>query len=215
MATLQDETVEEITGETYGALKALCEQAAEQAMPGRVLVIRPGLIVGPHDVTDRFTYWPYRVAQGGQMLAPGEPGQQTQYIDVRDLADWTVRMVEAKKTGIYNATGPDYALSMGQFLEECKQVTGSNVELVWVSDAFLREKEDDIPLWVPDAYAGMRSVDCSKAITDGLTFRPLADTVRDTLAWRGQNVELSTGLKPEQEQAVLQEWFKREDMLSL
>src|SRR5579863_2076845 len=120
VGTLEDETVEEVTNESYGPLKALCEQAAERAMPGRVLVVRPGLIVGPNDVTDRFTYFPYRVAQGGEMLAPGEPEQQTQFIDVRDLAEWIVRMVEAGKTGTYNATGPDYALTMEQFLAECK-----------------------------------------------------------------------------------------------
>lgn len=215
VATLEDETVEEVTNETYGALKALCEQAAEQEMPGRVLQIRPGLIVGPHDSTDRFTYWPYRITQGGRMLAPGEPGQQTQYIDVRDLGAWIVRMVAAGKTGTYNATGPDYVLNMGQFLEECKQVTKSNTELVWVSDAFLVEKDVDLPLWVPDAYEGMRSVNCTKAIQDGLTFRSIAETVRDTLAWRGTDVALRSGPTLDQEQTLLKEWFEREDALSL
>ena len=213
VGTLEDETVEEVTNETYGPLKALCELTAERAMPGRVLVVRPGLIVGPNDVTDRFTYFPYRVAQGGEMLAPGEPEQQTQFIDVRDLAEWIVRMVEAGKTGTYNATGPDYALTMGQFLAECKFAVGSDVQFTWVSEAFLADILEEVNLqpWVPNEYAAMRSVNCSKAFADGLTFRPLAETVRDTLAWKATSAEPDTmrsGLKPEHEQQLLRDWHK-------
>ena len=206
VATLADEHVEEVTNETYGALKALSEQAAEHAMPERTLIIRPGLIVGPGDYTDRFTYWPYRVAQGGDMLAPGNPAQQTQFIDGRDLATWTVQMVEEGKTGTYNATGPDYALAMGRFLDECKTVTGSDTRFTWVSDAFLTKHEVDLPLYAPEEYIGFSTVNCSKALTNGLTFRPLADTIRDTLAWKGKNANLKVGLKPEQEQQLLKEW---------
>ena len=211
VATLQDEGIEEITNESYGALKALCEQAAERAMPGRVLVIRPGLIVGPHDATDRFTYWPYRVAQGGEMLAPGSPSQSVQFIDVRDLAEWTIRLVEERKTGIYNATGPDYPLTMGHFLEESRVTIGSETSFVWVSESFLVKRNlDELPLWVPEEeYPGFHTVNCRKAINDGLVFRPLADTVRATLAWRtgdATQVELRTGLKSEQEQQLLREW---------
>ena len=177
--------------------------------PATTLNVRPGLIVGPHDATDRFTYWPHRVAQGGQMLAPGEPEQQTQVIDVRDLAAWTVRIAEQRKTGIYNATGPGYPLSFEKFLEECKIATGSDAQFIWVSNAFLVDRDVDLPLWVPDSYAGMRSVNCSKAITDGLTFRPVAETVRDTLAWRGKDAELKVGLKPEEEKMLLEEWQGR------
>ncbi|GAC1565286.1 MAG: SDR family oxidoreductase [Ktedonobacteraceae bacterium] len=208
VATLTDERVEDVTNETYGALKALSEQAAERAMPGRTLVIRPGLIVGPGDPTDRFTYWPYRVAQGGQMLAPGDHEQRTQFIDARDLAAWIVRMVEKRKTGTYNATGPDYALAMGRFLDECKTVTESNAHFIWVSDAFLTEHQVDLPLYAPEEYIGARAVNCSKAISEGLTFRPVAETVRDTLAWKGKNADLKVGLKPEQEQELLQKWRK-------
>ena len=120
VGTLDDPTVEEITGESYGPLKALCEQAVEQALPGRTLVIRPGLIVGPHDYSDRFTYWVRRVAQGGELLAPAHPDWHTQIIDVRDLAEWTLRMVERRQTGVYNATGPEYDLTFGQLLETCR-----------------------------------------------------------------------------------------------
>jgi len=209
VATLADEQVEEVTNETYGALKALSEQAAEHALPERTLIIRPGLIVGPGDYTDRFTYWPYRVAQGGEMLAPGDPEQQTQFIDARDLAVWTIHMVEERKTGTYNATGPDYTLAMGRFLDECKTVTGSNAHFVWVSDAFLTEHEVDLPLYAPEEYVGARAVNCSKAISEGLNFRSVADTVQDTLAWKGKHAELKMGLKPEQEQQLLQAWQKQ------
>ncbi len=209
VATLADAHEEEVTNETYGALKALSEQAAERALSGRTLIIRPGLIVGPGDFTDRFTYWPYRVAQGGEMLAPGNPEQQTQFIDVRDLAAWTIHMVEERKTGTYNATGPDYALTMGHFLDECKSTTGSDTRFVWVNDAFLTEHKVDLPLYAPEEYVGARAVNCSKATSEGLTFRPVADTVRDTLAWKGKDAELKVGLKPEQEQQLLQAWQKQ------
>ena len=215
LATLKDETVEEVTNETYGALKALCEQTVEQVLPGRTLVVRPGLIVGPNDPTDRFTYWPVRVARGGDMLAPGRPDQQTQFIDVRDLAAWIVRMVEAGKTSVYNATGPDYTLTWGQFLEECKSVANRDTNLVWVGNAFaadLMEKEvANFQPWVPEEYASMRSVNCQKAFSAGLTFRPLADTIRDTLAWKNASPtgkEMRSGLAPEQEEQLLREWKK-------
>ena len=208
VATVAEEHIEEVTNETYGALKALSEQAVEGTMPGRTLIIRPGLIVGPGDYTDRFTYWPYRVAQGGEMLAPGDPVQQTQFIDGRDLAAWVVQIVEKGKTGVYNATGPDYTLSMGRFLDECKAVTGSNARFTWVNDAFLAKHEVDVPLYEPEEYVGARAVDCNKALADGLAFRPVADTIRDTLNWKGKNAELKVGLKPEQEQHLLQAWHE-------
>src|SRR5207249_4838220 len=127
-------------GALYGPLKALCEREAEAAMPGRVLVIRPGLIVGPHDYTDRFTYWPVRVARGGETLAPGRPDRPVQCVYVRDLAEWAVRMVEARGTGTYHVTGPDYKLTMGRLLETCRDVTGSDARFVWVDEAFLLER---------------------------------------------------------------------------
>ncbi len=205
LAKLQDEAVEEVTNETYGALKVLCERVPEQVMPGRVLHIRPGFIVGPHDPTDRFTYWPVRVAQGGEVLAPGTPEQRQQFVDVRDLAAWIIRLVEEQKPGAYNATGPDYPLTMGQFLEACKEVTGSDAQLTWVNGDFLLQKGIEPPLWFPESEAGGGAVDCSKALHDGLTFRPLAETIRDTLAWKG-NSKLLTGITPEQEKVVLGEW---------
>jgi 2'-hydroxyisoflavone reductase len=215
--TLADDTTEAITGETYGPLKALCEQAAERAMPGRVLCVRPGLIVGPHDPTDRFTYWPVRVARGGTVLAPPTPEAPVQFIDVRDLARWVLSMVEQKKTGVYNATGPAELLTFGHFLEACQRTTGSDATVTWASAQFLAEQQVTpwmhLPLWVPEAKWGMLQADITKATAEGLTFRPLAETVYDTLMWahsRPNDHEWRAGLSPEREAEVLAAWRHRE-----
>jgi 2'-hydroxyisoflavone reductase len=208
---LEDPTVEEITGETYGGLKALCERAAEAEMPGRVLNVRPGLISGPHDPTDRFTYWPRRVAAGGEVLAPDRPELRVQFIDVRDLAGWMVKMSAEQRTGTYNATGPAYELRMGKLLEECEAV-GGDAKIVWVSEEFLEENGvepfTELPLWVPREYAGMLAVDCGKAIAAGLTFRPVSETIRDVLEWDSNRAEpeLAAGLKPDRERELLSAW---------
>lgn len=184
---LADPTVEEITGESYGPLKALCEQAAETAMPGRVLNVRPGLIVGPHDPTDRFTYWVWRAALGGEALAPGRPQRRVELIDARDLAGWILRMVEAQQTGIYNATGPLYELTMGEMLETCRRASGLDMRFTWIDEAFLLANGvapwSELPLWLPEAENAVMAVAYQRAIAAGLAFRPLAETVQDTLAW--------------------------------
>jgi 2'-hydroxyisoflavone reductase len=209
---LEDPTVEEVTGETYGGLKALCEGAAGEEMPGRVLNVRPGLISGPHDPTDRFTYWPRRIAAGGEVLAPDRPGLQVQFIDVRDLAEWMIKMSAEQQTGTYNATGPAYELQMGKLLEKCEAVGGGGAELVWVSEEFLEENGvepfTEMPLWVPREYAGMLEVDCGRAIAAGLTFRPVSETIRDVLEWDGTRVgaDPAAGLKPERERELLAAW---------
>jgi 2'-hydroxyisoflavone reductase len=210
---LADETIEEITGETYGPLKALCEQAVEQEFPGRALIIRPGLIVGPYDPTDRFTYWPVRVSRGGLVLAPEKPEAPVQIIDGRDLADFTLKLIEQKATGIFNATGPDYELTLGTLLETCKRVSGSDAVFEWASAEFLAENKvqpwSDLPVWIPDTpeEAGFSRVNVSKVIAAGLTFRPLAETVRDTLAWastRPADYQWRAGLTPERELELLE-----------
>ncbi|HEX6708789.1 MAG TPA: NAD-dependent epimerase/dehydratase family protein [Rubrobacter sp.] len=208
---LSDPTVEEVTGETYGGLKALCERAAEEEMPERVLNVRPGLISGPHDPTDRFTYWPRRIAAGGEVLAPDSPEFRVQFIDVRDLAAWIVKMVQEQRTGTYNATGPDYELTMGRLLEECEAVGGA--ELVWVSEKFLIEQGvepfTELPLWVPREDAAMLAVDCCRAIAAGLVFRPVSETVRDVLDWdraRTEDTEPRAGLLLERERELLRAW---------
>jgi 2'-hydroxyisoflavone reductase len=219
VGTLDDPAVEEVTGETYGPLKALCEQAAEQALPGRTLVIRPGLIAGPHDPTDRFTYWVHRVARGGEVLAPAHPDWHTQIIDARDLADWTLGMVEQRQVGVYNATGPAYDLTIGRLLHTCRAVSGSDARLTWAGEQFLLEHEVgpwiELPLWIPQSdpdMLGFSDVSCTRAIAAGLTFRELDVTVRDTLEWdatRPADREWRAGLKPEREIALLKEWSKR------
>ncbi|MBK9712329.1 MAG: NAD-dependent epimerase/dehydratase family protein [Kouleothrix sp.] len=213
---LADPTVEQVDGETYGPLKALCERAAEAALPGRVLTIRPGLIVGPHDPTDRFTYWPQRVARGGEVLAPGRPGRHVQIIDARDLAEWTLRMVESGQAGVYNATGPAYALTMERLLDVCNEVGGGGARVIWLSESFLAEQQVgswiELPLWVPESdpdTLGFSDVDCSKAIAAGLTFRDLAATVRDTLDWdaaRPPEYEWRAGLAAAREMELLARW---------
>jgi 2'-hydroxyisoflavone reductase len=209
---LEDPTVEEVTGETYGGLKVLCERAAEEEMPGRVLNVRPGLISGPHDPTDRFTYWPRRVAAGGEVLAPDQPECQVQFIDVRDLAGWMVEMSAEQQTGTYNATGPDYRLRMGELLHECEAVGGGGARLVWVSEEFLEENGvepfTEMPLWVPREYAAMQEVDPGRAMAAGLTFRPVSETIRDVLEWDRMRAgkDLAAGLKPERERELLAAW---------
>ena len=217
VGTIEDETVEEVTGETYGPLKALCEQAAEAAMPGRVLNVRAGLIVGPHDQSDRFTYWPYRVAKGGAVLAPDNPDYLVQFIDVRDLANWILHMVEQRKVGDYNVTGMAGQVTLGDVLAISRDVSGSDATFTWVEESFLREQEIEpwshLPLWVGGGLPGFNLVSCDKAFADGLQIRPLADTVRDTLDWqatRPADHEWRAGLDPEREAELLQKWQERE-----
>jgi 2'-hydroxyisoflavone reductase len=209
---LADENLEENTGESYGPLKALCEKTVQAAFPSRALIIRPGLIVGPYDPTDRFTYWPVRVARGSDLLAPEKPEVPVQIIDGRDLAEFTIKLIEQKTIGTFNATGPDYELSLGRMLAACKKVSNSDANFRWASVDFLAENKveawSDMPVWVPDtpAEAGFSRVNVSKAIAAGLSFRGLELTIRDTLAWaqsRPADHEWRAGLKPERELELL------------
>lgn len=190
IGTTEDPTVETITGETYGPLKALCEQAAAARFPGRTLIVRPGLIVGPNDPTDRFSYWPWRIAQGGEVLGPGRPERGIQVIDARDLAAWTLRMIETGATGVFNATSPAGAFSLGELLETSRRVSGSDARVTWAEEGWLLGQGvaawSDMPVWVPESdpeMAGFFEVPVARAVGAGLSFRPLEATVRDTLAW--------------------------------
>lgn len=193
----------------YGPLKARCEAAAEQAMPGRVANIRPGLIVGPGDGSDRFTWWPVRCDRGGDVLAPGDPDGRVQFLDVRDLAAWMLHGIENRIVGVFNATGFAGPVSMAEVLAACKCATANPCNLVWVSEEFLAANKVQpwmqLPLWIP--REGRAHADCTKAIANGLRFRPIGDTVRDTLQWakteRGDKPFARTGLAPEREKELL------------
>ncbi len=209
-------------GEMYGGLKALCEQAAEEALPNRVLIIRPGLIIGSYDYTDRFTYWVQRIARGnevGEVLAPGRPDRYIQLIDVRDLAEWIVRMIERKETGVYNANGLPNSLTMARALEECKMVSDSDASVTWVNDNFLMQERvapwSEMPFWMPEEGAphlkGFMFINCNKAVGAGLSFRHLNETISDTLAWcetNRLNEELKAGIDPDKEQRLLRKWHE-------
>lgn len=206
-----DET--KITGETYGALKVLCENEVVKSFKNEALIIRPGLIVGSNDPTGRFTYWPRRVAQGGNVLAPGNPNAPVQFIDVRDLAEWTVRLVENRTMGIFNATGPKELLTMSEFLKECKNILKSDANLVWVSEDFLLKNEiaayTEMPLWIPAQAEDMSRTDISKAVQNGLIFRSLQTTIEDTFAWDKTVTEKfpqDGSMTTEREQELLKAW---------
>lgn len=174
--------------EAYGPLKALCERAVQDVFGERATIVRPGLIVGPWDPTGRFTYWPVRIAAGGDVLAPEPRDAPMQVIDVRDLADWMVRLVEEDRAGVFNATGPKQPLTFELLLEACRTVSGSNARLVWVASERLVEEGirewSELPLWLTDPTAqGVMQVDTSRARATGLRFRPLARTIADTLQW--------------------------------
>lgn len=208
------DAIKDITGGNYGALKLLCEEAAEKALPGKALNIRPGYIVGDRDGSDRFTYWPVRVRKGGEVLVPGNPTDPVQFIDVRDLGDWTIRMVESGTNGVFNATGPKEKLAMGAFLEACRKETGSKATFTWASEEKLEAlgltPQADFPIWVSTKgeEAGIGDVSIARAVTAGLTFRPLGDTVRSTLAFwdslpEERRAKMRAGLAPEKEAATL------------
>ena len=220
VATIADPTTEKITGQTYGALKALSEKAAEEAMPGKVAVVRPGLIVGPDDPTDRFTYWPVRVGTGGEVLAAGSPDDPIQLIDVRDLGAFLVRLIEDKATGVFNALGPDKVLTMGQMLAACKQAAQSNATFTWVDADFLEKQGvhawSDMPAWVPSSgdTAGFAKVSNARAVKAGLTFLPIEETAKATLDWfstlpADRRAKLRAGITPDREAKVLAAWKAR------
>ena len=205
----------------YGPLKALSEKEAETWFPGTTTVIRPTLIVGPGDESDRFTYWPVRLDRGGEVLAPGDGTDPVQYIDARDLAEWTIRMVEARTLGVFNAAGPRVPETMAEMLYGIRGATTAGARLRWVPTKFLEEQKvqpwSDMPVWIPSgpdtAGASRRSI--ARALAAGLTFRSLAQTTMDTLAWfktlpADRQAKLKAGLKAEREAEVLAAWQKRQ-----
>jgi 2'-hydroxyisoflavone reductase len=187
VAELEDPDSEEIL-ESYGALKAACERVVEQAFGDRSARVRAGLIVGPFDPTDRFTYWPRRIAAGGEVLGPGDPGAPVQFVDARDLAAWLVRLALDGPGGVFNATGPSERLTFGELLDRARAAIGSDANVVWTEEQRVLDAGvqpwTELPLWLPGTdFAGMARADISRAVDAGLRFRPLEETVLDTLAW--------------------------------
>ena len=205
----------------YGPLKAQSEAEAEKWFPGKALIVRPGLIVGPGDESDRFTYWPVRMERGGEVLAPGTPTDPVQFIDARDLAEWIIRMAEQREVGIYNATGPKGSLGMGEMLAGIGKAVKSDAKLTWVDQEFLRSQKvrpwGDMPVWVPPIgdSAGFSKFSNQKALAKGLTFRTVPDTAKATLDWfKSQPAErqakLRAGISAEREKEVLAAWHARQ-----
>lgn len=214
---IDDPTDEKITGESYGPLKALCEQAAEKHMSGKVSIIRPGLIVGPRDKTDRFTYWPVRIKKGGKILAPGDGSDFIQYIDVRDLAEWMIYCLEQQVLGIYNAQSNGEDITIGQLLKTCVAKLNPKAELVWVPATFLEQHEvaawQEMPTWIPPKgeYAGSGTMSSKKAYANGLKERPMEMVVKDCYDWfvslpQERQAKLRAGISLEKEQKVLKAW---------
>jgi 2'-hydroxyisoflavone reductase len=204
-------------GELYGPLKAISEGEARRQFPGATTIIRPGLIVGPGDQTDRFTYWPVRLARGGEVLAPGDGADPAQFIDARDLAEWTIRVAEQRALGAFNATGPARPLTTRAMLEEIARGVHARPRLTWVSTACLDARKveawSDLPVWVPAQgdSAGFARRDIRRALAAGLTFRPLPATAADTLAWfrtlpADRQAKLRAGLTPDREAELLAQW---------
>ena len=199
--------------ELYGPLKSGCEAVVRAVFGARATIVRPGLIVGPHDPTDRFTYWPVRIARGGEVLAPGRPQRQVQFIDARDLAQWMVALVERGVGGTFNATGPAGTFTMGQLLEACRAMAASDARLAWIPDEALLVAEAgpwmELPLWIPESDGALRALmgaDIGRALREGLAFRPLAQTLADTLEWarrRPAGHAWKAGLTPERERQLL------------
>ncbi|HZA14224.1 MAG TPA: NAD-dependent epimerase/dehydratase family protein [Myxococcaceae bacterium] len=228
LARIDDPTIEKVTPQSYGALKALCEQAAEASLPGRATILRPGLIVGPEDPTDRFTYWPARIDRGGEVLAPGDGIDPIQFIDARDLAAWTIELIDRGVTGTFNALGPSGVFPVKDLLAACVSVNPGKATLTWIPTAFLEQQKvspwSDMPVWIPrgDSPPTAVPVRNDRALGQGLKFRPVEVTVRDTLAWwkslpapapAGEKehpfkrtARLRAGISPEREAEVLTTW---------
>ena len=218
LAKLEDESTEEITGDTYGGLKALSEQAVVDEVGDRAFIVRPGLIVGPHDHTDRFSYWPHRMSLGGPVLAPGDGSFGVQVIDVRDLADWIVRASERGVAGVFNATGPTF--SFATLLSVSAEGSRADSTVEWVSEEFLKEEKvepwSELPLWLPSSdpdSTGFAWVDSGAAMEAGLRFRSIKETVIDTLDWMKERGDgpLEAGLSPERERELLERWRVRKN----
>ena len=197
----------------YGLMKTLSENIVHAAFPGRATVVRPGLIAGPGDMTDRFTYWPVRLDEGGRVLAPGNPDHANQVIDQRDLTEWIVRLAESRTVGDFNATGPAERMSMGSMLDKIGRATETPHELTWIPESFLEGRGvspwQDLPAWIPGDP--LMFVDVSDAVSSGLTFRPLVETAKETLEWdkarpAAERANRRFGMSRQRERELLDAW---------
>ena len=202
---------------TYGARKAPCELAVEVGFPQKHLFVRPGILTGPGDYSGRFCYWLQRIAQGGEVLAADHKDRPLQFIDVRDLAMWMVRMVEQGEYGVYNTVGPETSYTMGQFLADCQLILGSECAVTWVDEEFLVDQGVEpwqgLPLWIPESLGGLMEISSTKARDKGLSFRPVSSTIRDTWTWMQEEQEplfeqAGNWIAPNKEQEVLAAWKK-------
>jgi 2'-hydroxyisoflavone reductase len=218
LATLDDPATETVDEKTYGGLKVLCEKAVQEIYGPHCTIIRPTYIAGPGDHTDRFTYWPWRMAKGGEMLAPGTPDDPFQFIDVRDLADFMKLCVEKRIAGVYNTCNTPRSVTMGSLLDASRKVTGAHTTVTWASPQFLidnaiygeKAQGNYLPIWAPTEgeEAGSQLVSNARAVRKGLKFRSLETTIADTLTWANarppeKNEKLRAGLSPEQEKDLL------------
>jgi 2'-hydroxyisoflavone reductase len=225
LGQLSDERIEKVDENTYGPLKALCEKVAQSAMPGRLTVVRPGYIVGPDDPTDRFTYWPARAARGGEMLVPGKPSDDIQFIDVRDVARFNIEALERGIVGTFNLVSPPGRFTMGDLMSACvasaKKVAHPSAAPAptWIPEQFLRTHDpgfpDDIPIWAAATgdTAGFAHTSAARALRAGLHIRPIEQTVRDTLLWHlsrpaSEQAQLKAGLTSAREQEILTAWHR-------
>ena len=217
---LENKDQEEITNETYGPMKALCEQYVRDGYGSRSSIVRPGYIVGPLDPTDRFTYWPVRVAKGGEMAVPGTPADPIQVVDVRDLVAFMMELVDRRVDGYFNAVTPPGAITMGQLMDTSKKVSGADTSLTWIDEDFLaanlKPEEMNFAPWSPmkGPEAGGSLTGMSHSAKEGLRARPLEETVRDTLAWHEtrpaeRKAALRSGFTAENEAAILAAWRAR------
>jgi 2'-hydroxyisoflavone reductase len=214
--TLDDPNTEVVSGATYGGLKALCEQAALAAWGVRCVVARPGLIVGPHDPTGRFTWWLQRMQRGGDVLAPGHPGAPVQFIDARDVAAWLLLQTQADSQGFFNLTGPGHSLTLGDFLDTARQVLNPAARVHWINAEWLLGEGvkpwSELPVWLPPENEGLHRMHLARALATGLTFTPLAQTIADTAQWAQANpapvnhsavAQTLPGMAPEREADLL------------
>jgi len=212
---IASDTKEELVGETYGGFKVLCEELAQNAFKN-TLIARPGIIVGPYDETDRFTYWISRIAKGGTVIASNSPEQAVQFIDARDLARWIISHVESKTMGIYNLVNTPNQLNFGTLLRKAKEISQSNADIIEVSATFIEEQAINtwqaFPFYLPADYINFMLLSNAKAKTAGLTLRPIEETIVDVLEWSNtlaDTYEYSAGLTLEQEKAILEKWLTK------